>query len=167
MRNKKTIEQIKKELNQLQFSLISKEIRRGRMLILKCDKCNRILKSYLIDLKKGRKCFFCSNFDLIEKQKKLLEEFLIYFEIDLNITDSLLLKFIKHPIQIKRWILKNYNPKEFKKLLTFGRTPVNILEQIKHLNSLGISSYKISKRIRKENNYVISRSKIDNIKKLQ
>lgn len=167
MRKKKTIEDIKIELQELGFLLISKEIKRGRMLIIQCNKCNRIIKSNLIDLRKGRKCFFCFNNNIIENYKKELNEFLNTFKIDLIITDYLILKFIKYPIQIKRWILKNHNPIEFKKLLTFGRVPINILDQIKYLNSIGLSSYKISKQIRKENNYVISRNKIDNIKKLQ
>jgi hypothetical protein len=167
MRKKKTIKDIKIELQKLGFLLISKEIKRGRMLIIQCNKCNRIIKGNLIDFKKGKKCFFCFNNDLIENYKKELIQFLNTFKIDLIITDYLILKFIKYPIQIKRWILKNHNPIEFKKLLTFGRTPINILDQIKYLNSIGLTSYKISKQIRKENNYIISRSKVDNINKLQ
>ena len=167
MRKKKTIEYIKIELQKLGFLLISKEIKRGRMLIIQCNKCNRIIKGNLIDFTTGRKCFFCFNNDLIENSKIELIQFLNTFKIDLIITDYLILKFIKYPIQIKRWILKNHNPIEFKKLLTFGRTPINILDQIKYLNSIGLTSYKISKQIRKENNYIISRSKVDNIKKLQ
>jgi len=47
MRKRKTIEDIKIELQELDFLLISKEIKRGRMLVIQCNKCNRIFKIIL------------------------------------------------------------------------------------------------------------------------
>ena len=159
---KLTIGSIKSELNKLDIKVLSSEYKRGRNLRIKCL-CNREFSANLYDLRKKKKCFFCNNFSLINLIYLQLKQFFLEYKITATIDDDLILKFLRNETKTKRQLLKKHNPLEFKKLLILGRIPLNVLDQIKYLNSTGLSNYEIYKWIRKENKYRISRSKINNI----
>ena len=154
---KVTIETIRIELSELGLELISNEYKKNKNILVSCN-CKREFKSTIYKIRKGGRCYFCNHFSMIKMIAERLKE--------IQLTDSQLKKLMKSKdleFEISKFKKRSLSKREIKRNLVLNRVPINIIDQIKYFYSIGLSDFKISRKIRELNNYLISRTKVKNI----